>query len=219
MLHDVESQPHLAVVYYLSSVYLYAEHSDPVLSDLCFEWVCRYLYDNFDTIDHRHKHLVDKRALLTATTVGYDFTVWPARIKSAALMWARQKDIITMLQLSDDMKLEYTRDNWVLTVTKPTEKGESERKYYFGSPLQALKKAAERNMSMCDSVQDMIDALHCFQDVVLQALAAVDVKTICAEPTTTTLHTMTDPDGPSYEQYREAGWTDEQLLAHGKMTK
>ena len=58
MLND---NPNMLVPYYLMSCYLYYECDKNVLSDTQFDTLCKRLLDNWDSINHIHKHLIDRR--------------------------------------------------------------------------------------------------------------------------------------------------------------
>ncbi len=48
---------------YLMSSYLYYECDLNVLDDTQFDYLCKRILDNWDNIDHMHKHLLDKESL------------------------------------------------------------------------------------------------------------------------------------------------------------
>lgn len=62
--------PSSALSWYLSSSYAYYCRFTSMLSDECFDKMCKYLLDNYDKIEHHHKHLVTKEMLAAGT--GYN---------------------------------------------------------------------------------------------------------------------------------------------------
>ena len=65
----IESNHNLLVPWYLMASYLYYHEDVSLLSDSLYDRLCKQLDAEWDSIDHRHKRLVD-RASLTAGT-GY----------------------------------------------------------------------------------------------------------------------------------------------------
>jgi len=76
--------PKHPVATYLCSCYLYYELNVNVLTDDEFNSLCRDLLDNFDSIEHMHKHLLSPEALKAST--GYDI-VYPEVVKHVAINW------------------------------------------------------------------------------------------------------------------------------------
>mgnify|MGYP003132468977 CR=1 FL=1 len=74
----------MLVPYYLMSCYLYYECDKNVLSDTQFDNLCKRLLDNWDSINHVHKHLIDKDALKCGS--GYDIQ-YTNLIKRSAIDW------------------------------------------------------------------------------------------------------------------------------------
>ena len=69
---------------YLMSSYLYYEHDKNVLDDTQFDYLCKKLYDNWDSVEHMHKHLLDKDNLKAGSGYGITYT---NMIMSSALKW------------------------------------------------------------------------------------------------------------------------------------
>ena len=76
-----DKNPNMLVPYYLMYSYLYYEEDDPIISDSEYDSICKRLYNEWDEIEHFHKHLVSKDALTAGT--GYDI-VYPQRVINAA---------------------------------------------------------------------------------------------------------------------------------------
>ena len=69
---------------YLMSSYLYYELDKNVLSDSQFDYLCKKILDNWDNINHMHKHLIDKDNLKAGIGYGLEYT---NLIKGASLNW------------------------------------------------------------------------------------------------------------------------------------
>ena len=69
---------------YLMSSYLYYECDKNVLTDSQFDYLCKKILDNWDNIDHMHKHLLDKETLKAGSGYGIKYT---NLIMSASLDW------------------------------------------------------------------------------------------------------------------------------------
>jgi len=73
---------------YLMSSYLYYEHDKNVLDDTQFDYLCKKLYDNWDSVEHMHKHLIDKDNLKAGSGYGITYT---NMIMSSAMSWYEQE--------------------------------------------------------------------------------------------------------------------------------
>ena len=85
-LHNV-SLNRLVPIYLMSS-YLYYEHDKNVLDDTQFDYLCKKLYDNWDSVEHMHKHLIDKYNLKAGSGYGITYT---NMIMSSAMSWYKQE--------------------------------------------------------------------------------------------------------------------------------
>ena len=85
-LHNV-SINRLVPIYLMSS-YLYYEHDKNVIDDIQFDYLCKKLYDNWDSVEHMHKHLIDKDNLKAGSGYGITYT---NMIMSSALHWYEQE--------------------------------------------------------------------------------------------------------------------------------
>jgi hypothetical protein len=74
---------------YLMSSYLYYECDLNVLEDTQFDYLCKKILDNWDNIDHMHKHLLDKETLKAGSGYGIEYT---NLIMSASLDWYKQHE-------------------------------------------------------------------------------------------------------------------------------
>lgn len=60
----------MAVPWYLMAGYAYEIEDDPIISDSAWDWLCQTIQDNWQTIQHPHKHYIDFDTLSTATASG-----------------------------------------------------------------------------------------------------------------------------------------------------
>ena len=86
-LHNV-SLNRLVPIYLMSS-YLYYEQDKNVIDDTQFDYLCKKLYDNWDSVEHMHKHLIDKDNLKAGSGYGITYT---NLIMSSALKWYEEND-------------------------------------------------------------------------------------------------------------------------------
>jgi NAD-dependent DNA ligase len=86
-LHNV-SLNRLVPIYLMSS-YLYYEQDKNVLDDTQFDYLCKKLYDNWDNVEHMHKHLIDKDNLKAGSGYGIEYT---NLIVSSANSWYEQSE-------------------------------------------------------------------------------------------------------------------------------
>ena len=74
---------------YLMSSYLYYEQDKNVIDDTQFDYLCKKLYDNWDNVEHMHKHLIDKDNLKAGSGYGIEYT---NLIVSSANSWYEQSE-------------------------------------------------------------------------------------------------------------------------------
>lgn len=55
---------------YLMAAYAYYVEDDPIMSDWDFDSLAKTLLEEYDTIEHRHKHLVTEDDLRAGTYLG-----------------------------------------------------------------------------------------------------------------------------------------------------
>ena len=84
MLHTRQLVP-----YYLMSSYLYYQCDKQVLNDDEYDTLAKRLLDEWDSIEHMHKHLITKDDLTAGT--GYAIK-YNNRIKNAAERWYADHD-------------------------------------------------------------------------------------------------------------------------------
>lgn len=80
----IEQEPNLMVPWYLTSSYLYYKLDFSILSDECYDEMCKEMLSKWESIEHMHKHLIDPEQLKAGTGYAIDFETLPERVKSAA---------------------------------------------------------------------------------------------------------------------------------------
>ena len=71
---------------YLMAAYAYYVEDDPIMSDWHFDMLAKYLLENYDTIEHQHKHLVTKDDLRAGTYLGE----YPLIVRGALNVYRRK---------------------------------------------------------------------------------------------------------------------------------
>lgn len=77
----LESSPNLSVPWYLMSAYAYYDRDEPFLPDADFDALAKFMLERWDTIEHRHKHLITEDDLSAGTLLNREF---PSIVKDAA---------------------------------------------------------------------------------------------------------------------------------------
>lgn len=73
MWERVNSNPNLAVPYYLSAAYAYYVLDEPFIPDRDFDKLATFMLIKWDKIEHRHKHLITEDDLMAGTLLNQDF--------------------------------------------------------------------------------------------------------------------------------------------------
>lgn len=79
VLRLVTAKPNLLVPHFILHSYLYYEKDSPVIRDETFDEIVRLLDEKWDTVEHPHKHLIDRSLLKTGFYLQY-----PEIVKGAA---------------------------------------------------------------------------------------------------------------------------------------
>jgi NAD-dependent DNA ligase len=72
------------VPFYLMSSYLYYKEDKQVLTDEDFDKLAKRLLDNWDSVEHIHKHLISKEDLQAGTGYAIQYS---QRVINAAKNW------------------------------------------------------------------------------------------------------------------------------------
>jgi NAD-dependent DNA ligase len=67
---------------YLMCSYAYYKEDDPLISDAEFDELAKWLLENWDTVDHRHKVYISKYDLTAGTFLGKYPSMVPGAVKS-----------------------------------------------------------------------------------------------------------------------------------------
>jgi len=76
------TNPNMLVPYYLMHSYLYYVMNEPIIEGTEYDEICRELKEKWDSVEHYHKHLIDKQSLGAGT--GYELQ-YNKRIERASL--------------------------------------------------------------------------------------------------------------------------------------
>ena len=74
--------PNRLLAWFLISSYCYYNLSDPVMTDMDFDYLTERLKQEYENVDHPHKHLVTENNLKAGT--GYDID-YPTIVKCTAM--------------------------------------------------------------------------------------------------------------------------------------
>ena len=69
----------MTVPWFLMAAYAYYVQDDPILTDSTYDRLCRRMLEEWDKIEHMHKHLITKNDLEAGTYLGE----YPSRIEGA----------------------------------------------------------------------------------------------------------------------------------------
>lgn len=67
----VDRKPNLLVPHYILHCYLYYVLDDPAISDDCFDGIVKRLQEKWETIEHRHKGLLEREFLKSGFALKY----------------------------------------------------------------------------------------------------------------------------------------------------
>lgn len=74
---------------YLMSSYAYYVEDNPIISDNEFDNLAEEIYKDWDSIEHMHKHLLDKEMLKAGTYLGE----YPNMVKGAVKSYRNMKGL------------------------------------------------------------------------------------------------------------------------------
>lgn len=75
---DFKTNPSSVLAWILMSSYAYYIQDDPILSDGCFDKMCKYALDNYDKLKHRHvERFITKEALRAGTMYHITHDAYP----------------------------------------------------------------------------------------------------------------------------------------------
>ena len=65
-----DKNPNMLVPWYLMASYAYYRDDDPILSDGVYDQMSKDLISQWDSIEHYHKHLLDRDSLIAGSYLG-----------------------------------------------------------------------------------------------------------------------------------------------------
>lgn len=95
-IDDILKNPYLCVSWYMICSFLYYKHDESILTDGEYDEICKIILKHYNTIEHTHKHLIDKDSLQAGS--GYDIDVYPWRVRGAAIHALRQYNNGTLFE-------------------------------------------------------------------------------------------------------------------------
>lgn len=96
--------PASAISFYLAASYLYYRKDISILSDSCYDGICKWLLKNIDNLEHTNHNLVDKEALKAGTAYHIREEDYPLRVKVSAEGLAR--DLLIWENLNGENQLK-----------------------------------------------------------------------------------------------------------------
>lgn len=96
--------PASTISFYLAASYLYYCKHISLLSDECFDGICRWLLKNIDNLEHVNHNLVDKEALKAGTAYHIKEEDYPLRVRVSAEGLAR--DLLIWENLNGENQLK-----------------------------------------------------------------------------------------------------------------
>lgn len=79
-----KNSKNVVVAWILMASYLYYLCDESILSDEVFDKMCKWLYANFDEVEHRHKYLIKKEDLSAGSLYQLQDWDYPNIVKGAA---------------------------------------------------------------------------------------------------------------------------------------
>ena len=77
-----KKNPNMIVPFYLMAAYAYYELDQPIMTDATFDELSKQGLKHWDTIEHQHKHLLNKDMLAAGTFILGD-NKWPSIVIGA----------------------------------------------------------------------------------------------------------------------------------------
>lgn len=84
-----ENNPNALIPWFLMTSWLYYHRDISIISDTLYDWMCKELLVRWDTLEHRHKHLIDKGMLEAGTGFNLREDDYPGITIGAASLRAR----------------------------------------------------------------------------------------------------------------------------------
>lgn len=82
-----KSNPSSAISFILTAAYLYHFYNRSFLDDVTFDKMCKFVYDNYEALEHPHKHLFTKEDMANGSLFHLKEDDYPTIVKTNAKMW------------------------------------------------------------------------------------------------------------------------------------
>ena len=82
--------PNSVISWILAGSYSYYILDEPILSDTVFDNMCKYVFNNWDKIEHQHKHLFTKEDMENGSLFMLKPDQYPLIVQVSVGMWVRQ---------------------------------------------------------------------------------------------------------------------------------
>lgn len=86
----IERSVNLTVPWYLMTSFLYYQKDESLISDGLYDSLCKLMLDNWDSIEHPHKHLINRDALVAGSGFDIPEDAYPEITKGAAMRLLRE---------------------------------------------------------------------------------------------------------------------------------
>jgi len=74
---DFQTNKSSCVAWYLMASYAYYKQNESLLSDEVFDKMCKWMIENWDSIEHKHKGFINKESLSAGTGFDIEFNFFP----------------------------------------------------------------------------------------------------------------------------------------------
>lgn len=79
-----KKNPNTCVSFFLSASYCYYILYQSLLSDECFDGMCKWMYENWESIEHEHKFMITKEMLKCGSGYNIPYDGYPLRVQNSA---------------------------------------------------------------------------------------------------------------------------------------
>ena len=87
-----KTNPSSAISFILTAGYLYHFYNRSFLDDETFDKMCKYVYDNYETLEHPHKHLFTKEDMANGSLFHLKEQDYPNIVRVNAQMWLSERE-------------------------------------------------------------------------------------------------------------------------------
>lgn len=88
MREEFKENPQCVIGYMLMASYLYyhKEGMEPILSDIVFDKACKWLYDNYNSVEHKFKDIIEREALQAGSLFAVPLWKYDNQLKRIAIL-------------------------------------------------------------------------------------------------------------------------------------